>query len=304
MPTSRRNFLKMSTIAVAGAALKTKPAMASAKKKEVLAIQLYSVRDDMGKDPEKTLKQLAEIGYRYLEHANYIDRKFYGYAAAEFKQRLDHLGLHMFSGHVQLKLSHWDAAKKDFTDQWKHTVEDALTAGQTHLVNPWMDEALRHDYDKLMQLLDLFNKCGAYCKKQGIKFGYHNHDFEFNTQLQGKNLYDIIMRNTDPELVAQQLDMGNMYNAGAKAEDILAAYPGRFELMHVKDEIKSDRGEMGGRYESTVLGKGVLPVKKVIDLAKRSGGTIYFVVEQESYQHKTPLQCAGEDYKAMKGWGY
>lgn len=294
----------MSSMALAGTALKPKSVFAAARQKEILGIQLYSVREDMQKDPAGALKQLAGIGYRYVEHANYADRKFYGYRPAAFKELLSGLGLKMPSGHVQLSMKHWDAAAHDFTDEWKYTVEDAVTAGQSHLINPWMDEGLRKDYDKLMQLLDLFNRSGAYCREQGIKFGYHNHDFEFSTVLRGQKLFDILMAETDPELVAQQLDMGNMYNGGARAEDILAAYPGRFELMHVKDEIKGDHGEMGEGYESTVLGKGVLPVKKVIDMARKSGGTAYFIVEQESYQGKTPIDCAREDYKAMKQWGY
>ena len=75
--------------------------------------------------------------------------------------------------------------------------------------------------------------------------------------------------------------------------------------MHVKDEIKAkDKGEMGDNYESTILGKGLLPVKEIVDLAKKSGGTKHFIVEQESYQGKTPMECSKEDFKIMKNWGY
>jgi sugar phosphate isomerase/epimerase len=96
-----------------------------------------------------------------------------------------------------------------------------------------------------------------------------------------------------------------MYHEGGIAVDILKQYPGRFELMHVKDEIKiSDGGEMGGNYESTILGKGIIPVKEVIDLGKKAGGTLHFIVEQESYQGKTPIDCAREDLAIMKKLGY
>jgi len=153
--------------------------------------------------------------------------------------------------------------------------------------------------------MDVFNKCGQLCKKSGMKFGYHNHNFEFSTKLDGVRLYDLILKNTDPNLVAQQLDMGNMYEAGGIAMDVVKQYPGRFELMHVKDEIKSNNpGEMGGGYESTVLGKGVIPVKEVIDFGRNKGGTTQFIIEQESYQNTTPLECAKEDLRIMKGWGY
>jgi sugar phosphate isomerase/epimerase len=152
--------------------------------------------------------------------------------------------------------------------------------------------------------MDVFNKSGELCKKSGMKFGYHNHDFEFNTQLDGKRLYDLILQNTDPNLVIQQMDIGNMYGAGGRPLDLIKQYPGRFASMHVKDEIKTgNAGEMGG-YESTVLGAGVMQVKKVIAAARKSGGTIDFIVEQESYQDKTPLASAKEDYDMMKKWGY
>jgi sugar phosphate isomerase/epimerase len=96
-----------------------------------------------------------------------------------------------------------------------------------------------------------------------------------------------------------------MYGAGGRALDIIKKHPGRFVSMHVKDEIKStSKGEMNDNYESTILGKGILPVKEIIDLAGKSGGTTEFIIEQESYQGKTPLQCAQEDLKAMQHWGY
>ena len=138
-----------------------------------------------------------------------------------------------------------------------------------------------------------------------MKFGYHNHDFEFKYSLNNKLVYDIILANTDPSLVAHQLDIGNMYGAGGRAEQVIKKHPGRFELMHVKDEIKAaNKGEMGSDYESTVLGKGVIPVKQILDLARKSGGTKQFIIEQESYQGKTPLECVKEDLAVMKKWGF
>ena len=84
----------------------------------------------MKTDPSGTLKQLATIGYKNVEHANYADRKFYGWSATQFKKVLDDLGMKMPSGHTVLRKEHWDATKKDFTDSWKYTVEDAATMGE------------------------------------------------------------------------------------------------------------------------------------------------------------------------------
>jgi len=305
MNTSRRTFLKQGTLALAGASLLSNELFAAAAKSEILGIQLYSVRDDMKKDPSGTLKQLADMGYKYVEHANYIDGKFYGYAPTEFKKLLDGLGLKMYSGHTVMHKDDWNESANDFSDKWKQTVADAAIVGQKYVISPWLDESMRNNMSDFKRYMDVFNKSGELCKKSGMKFGYHNHNFEFSSKLDGVRLYDLILKNTDPNLVAQQLDMGNMYEAGGIAMDVVKQYPGRFELMHVKDEIKSKNpGEMGGGYESTVLGKGVIPVKEVIDFGRNKGGTTQFIIEQESYQDKTPLECAKEDYRIMKGWGY
>jgi len=306
MYTSRRSFLKKSSFAVAGMAAFSGDLFAAAKKKDIIfGLQLYTVRDDMKKDPSGTLKQLAGMGYKYVEHANYIGRKFYGYSAADFKKLLDDLGLVMRSGHTSMSNAHWDKAKNDFTDVWKYTVDDAAVVGQKYVISPWLDDSWRKDVDTVKYYMGVFNKSGELCKKSGMKFGYHNHNFEFSTMLGGQKLYDLILANTDPKLVAQQIDIGNMYGAGGRAADIIKQYPGRFELMHVKDEIKStSKGEMDDAYESTILGKGVIGTKEIVDLGKKIGGTTDFIIEQESYQSITPLESCKQDFAIMKQWGF
>src|SRR5687767_11955939 len=302
MHTTRRSFIRQSAMVVAGSTLFSNELFAGGKKKKLTGVQLYSVRDDMRKDPLGTLKQVAQMGYKHVEHANYQNRKFYTYSATEFKKILDDLGMTMPSGHTVLARQHWDAAKNDFTDAWKWTVEDAKTAGQVYVISPALPENMRKDYDELKRSMDLFNKSGELCKKSGMKFGYHNHDFEFTQKLNDQTVFDIILNNTDPALVIQQLDIGNMYNGGAKAMDILKKYPGRFPSMHVKDEIKAASGNE--HYESTVLGNGIIGVKEVIDYGKKNGGTIHFIIEQEAYQGKPPLTTLKENLDVMKKWGY
>lgn len=307
MKLSRRKFLATGSLTLAGAMFLSNEIFAAGKRNapdHILGIQLYSIRDDMTKDPSGALKQLADMGYKNVEHANYVDRKFYGYSPTEFKKLLDGLGLKMPSGHSVMSDKDWDNTAKDFTDKWKQTIEDAATVGQRAVISPWLDESLRKDYDGLVSFLDKFNKCGELCKKSGLKFGYHNHDFEFKYSLNDKQIYDIILEKTDPDLVLQQIDIGNMYGAGGRALDILAKHPGRFESMHVKDEINSEKGEMDDKFESTVLGKGILPVKEIVDQFRDAGGTTDFIIEQESYQGKTPIECVKEDLNIMQKWGY
>jgi sugar phosphate isomerase/epimerase len=308
MQSSRRTFIKNSSLALAGAAIFKNNMGGWAKGKELTGIQLYSVRGDMTKDPLGTLKQLASFGYKYVEHADYRNRKFYGFSATEFKKVLDDLGLKMPSGHTVMGKAHWDAEKKEFTDAWKWTVEDAAVCGQQFVISPSLDPSLRKTEDELKRYMEVFNKSGELCKKSGMKFGYHNHDFEFSQKFNDVSVYDIMLTNTDPKLVMQQLDIGNLYNGGAKAIDVVKKWPGRFESMHVKDEIVSTAPAPAGgnheKYESCVLGTGIVNVKEVIDLGRKSGGTIHFIIEQESYQGKSSLESVKENLEIMKKWGY
>lgn len=301
MKTSRRSFLKNSAVLLAGTSLLSKAAFAAAKPSEIVGLQLYSVRDDMKKDPVGTLTQLAKMGYKHVEHANYIDRKFYGFTPKEFKKVLDDLDLKMVAGHTVLGKNHWDEIKKEFTDAWKYTVEDAAFMGQKYVISPWMDESFRKTYDDLMHCLEIFNLSGELCQKAGMKFGYHNHHFEFSEKLNGMKIFDIMMNTLDVNKVVMQLDIGNMYIAGAKALDVIGQYPGKFELIHVKDEVAVNSAE---KYESAILGKGIIPVKDVLTICRKTGGTKVYIIEQESYQGKAPLDCMKENIEIMKNYGY
>ena len=310
MKTSRRTFIKSGAMALTAAALLPESVFAAKKRKGIIGVQLYSIRNEMSKDPLGSLTQVAKMGYKYVEHASYSERKFYsnpktgfkGYTPSEFKKVLDDLGLNMISGHTVMGRQHWDESKKDFSDTWKWTVDDAAVLGQKYVVSPSMDETMRKTYDDFKHYMDIFNKCGELCKKQGMKFGYHNHDFEFNEMLNNEKLFDIMMKSMDPELVVVQLDIGNLYNGGAVALDVVKQYPGRFENIHVKDEITATEGRE--KYESTIIGKGIVNAKEVVDLATKTGGTKVYIIEQESYQGKTPMECIKEDLEVMKKWGY
>jgi len=301
MPQSRRSFLRNSTFAATGAILSPSLVKAAMAPKYITGIQLYSVREDMKKDPITTLKALQVMGYTNVEHANYVNRKFYGYTATEFKKILEDIGLKMPSGHTVMGPQHWDAAKKDFSDSWKQTVEDAAICKQDFVISPWLDDSLRKTADDMKRYMEVFNASGRLCKAAGMRFGYHNHNFEFTQKLGNETVYDIILHNTDPSLVVQQLDIGNLYETGADAWAIVKNNPGRFVSMHVKDEIKNPTTN---HYESTILGKGVQKVKEIIEEGKKTGGTIHFIIEQESYQGMAPLDCVKQDLEQMRKWGF
>ena len=301
MNCDRRTFVKTGALAVTGTALFGNTFCASPGKTAITGLQLYSIRDDMTSDPLGSLVQLAKMGYRHVEHANYSDRRFYGYSPAEFKKILDGEGLSMVSGHVEFVRSDWDAAAGDFSERWKYTVEDAATCGQRYVVTPWLEESIRRNYDDFMAFMDVYNKCGELCNKWGMKFGYHNHDFEFSEKFNGESLFDIMMRSIDPDLVVVQLDTGNLFGGGAVAREVADRYPGRFEFVHLKDVIKT--GEEG-RFESTIIGEGVADVREVLAMIEKTGGAQVIITEQEAYQGKTPMECARLNLEIMKEWGY
>ncbi len=301
MKTSRRTFVKSGAMIALGTAILPRSVFAAIAEKTVVGLQLYSVRDDMKRDPKGSLKKLADMGYKVVEHAGYADGKFYGFEPSEFKKILEDLGLKMYSGHVDFGMQAWDASKKDFTDAWKRTVEDAAFMGQKFVITPELAENAQKDYDTLLKVIDLWNKCGELCQKSGMKFGYHD-DFDGNAVLHNMKLYDIIMKNSDPKLTIQQYDIANLYNAaGTDPMDIIKEYPGRFVSLHVKDVLKEKNKE--NRHDSTILGKGVLDVKDVLALAIKNGAWL-MIIEQEAYQNETPMDCVKDDLAAMKMWGY
>ena len=306
MNQSRRSFLRHSAFGLGALAFASPAlqALAAVKYKKLVGVQLYSVRDDMRKDPQGTLNALAEMGYKYVEHANYVGRKFYGWEAKEFRKRLDDLGIKMPSGHTVMGKLHWDDAKNDFTDLWKYTVEDAAVMGQELVISPSIDMGIRNDKNLLLKYMDIFNKSGELCNQFGMRFGYHNHDFEFSEKLEGELLYDIMLNNTDPKLVAQQLDIGNMINGGGVPAEVMKKFPGRFVSMHVKDEVPAKTGHE--HFESTILGKGSgqIDVQALVKLGDKEGGTKHFIIEQEAYQGLQPLDCMKENIAIMRGWGY
>ena len=301
MKTSRRTFVKSGALAVIGAAILPRSVFAFSAQKATVGLQLYSVRDDMKSDPKGSLKKLADMGYKVVEHAGYADGKFYGFKPSEFKKILEDLGLMMYSGHVDFGMKAWDASKKDFTDTWKQTIEDAAFMGQKFVITPELAENAQKDYDVLLKVIDLWNKCGELCQKHGMKFGYHD-DFNENAILHGKKLYDIIMEKSDPKLTLQQYDIANLYNAaGTDPMEIIKKYPGRFDSLHVKDVLKEKNKE--NMHDSTILGKGVLNVNDVVALAVKNGAWL-LIIEQEAYQNESPMDCAKDDLAAMKKWGY
>ena len=137
------------------------------------------------------------------------------------------------------------------------------------------------------EVTEKFNKCGAICKKNGIKFAYHNHAYTFKA-FSGMIPHDFLMENTDPELVDHQMDIYWVVTGGADPIDYLKKYSGRFTLCHVKDRLK-DAGDE--REASCDLGTGIIDFPSILKVAKENGMK-HYILEQERYDNSTPLQSA------------
>jgi len=108
------------------------------------------------------------------------------------------------------------------------------------------------------------------------------------------------METIDPKMVVIQLDTGNLYNGGANAMEVVKKYPKRWENVHVKDEIETSPG----RYESCILGEGIVNLKEVLAVATKTGGAKIYIIEQEAYQGKAPIECMKSNLDVMRKWGY
>jgi sugar phosphate isomerase/epimerase len=298
---SRRNFLQIGAAAMGSSLLLSGFVPPKKKKKPEsnhISVQLYSVRDDMKKDALGTLKQLSAMGYREIEPANYMSpeiyqsRLQYGYSAKEFRKICDDLGLKITSSHVVFPKDDWNASTKEVSDSWKHVMEDANIMGQKYLISPWFAFD-KKNLEDVRKGFEVYNNVGMATAKSGLRFGFHNHHEEFDLKFNDVYLYDIMLKELDLKYVCQQLDICNMSVANVDPMRWLKMFPKHFELMHVKDRSKTTT-------ESTHLGEGALKMHEILDFARKNTNIKYWVIEQEAYQEKTPLECVKFDLEKLK----
>lgn len=284
MDIKRRGFLKLSTSLASGLALTSfaNPFMScnSAGKlngsKNAFGIQLYTLRDELPKDPKGVLKQVSSFGYKQIESYEHKDLgMFFGMKNTEFKSYMDSLGMQIVSSHCDMN--------KDF----ERKADEAAAIGMKYLLCPHL--GAQKNLDAYKKFAETFNRCGQICKQRGLRFGYHNHDYSFKL-VEGQYPQDVMMQNTDKQTVEYEMDIYWVVAAGQDPVAWLKKYPGRFTLGHVKD-IKEDK--------STTLGTGTINYPEVLKEAKKAGMQ-YFIVEQEHYEGTTPINAAKEDAEYMK----
>jgi sugar phosphate isomerase/epimerase len=278
----RRTFLQTAGAAAAGVvALGPLSACARApmtRFSDRLGVQLYTVRDVLPDDFAGVLREIRRIGYEEVQFAGY-----HGRSPSEVRGILDDAGLSAPAAHVGL-----GAIRDDLDAQ----LEAAAVVGHDYLVVPWLPVEERDSLDRYRRLAAEFNEVGERTRAAGIKLAYHNHDYVFETfggQVPG---YDVLIQETDPELVAMEMDLFWTVHGGADPIDYFERYPGRFHLVHVKDRTAG--GEM------VDVGAGDIDFARIFAHAELAGIRHAFVEHDNpadslasiraSYQHLAGLR--------------
>jgi len=280
--TSRRDFVKSATALSAGFLFA--PSM-GIKKKSLIGLQLYTVRDAMAKDPADTLSKVAKIGYNSVEGATYTgSQKFYGMDPAAFSKLLKENGLVMPSAHYRLGEEKEKGAVVNGTilHGWDKAVDDAAALGLKYMVCAYLSADERGGLDHYKYVADQLNIAGERCKKSGIQLAYHNHDFEFVKQ-DGKYPYDILL-GTDKNLVKMEMDIYWVSKAAMDPVALFNEHPGRFPLFHLKDMDNTSQKAF------TEVGNGVINYKEILKHQDKAG-LKYFFVEQD--------KCPGSPFDSI-----
>jgi sugar phosphate isomerase/epimerase len=283
---TRRSFLRSASLYSAG--VLAAPVLSSFIKagQPAIGLQLYTVRDAMQSDPAGTLARVARIGYNSLEGATYTGtEKFYGMDPKTFKDLLKSNGQVMRSCHYRVgeDLGKEKEMKGTLLNDWGRAVDDAAALGIQYMVCAWLSPAERKGLDHYKWLAGEFNKAGERCKKAGIQFCYHNHDFEFDKQ-GDQYPYDVVLANTDKNLVKMEMDLYWVTKAGQDPIALFAKHPGRFPLWHLKDMAATPE------HSFTEVGNGTIDFKKIFAHASHAGMK-YFFVEQD--------KCPGSPFDSI-----
>jgi len=266
---TRRTFIQ--TLAAGATASVALPTLAREKtSKYKLGLQLFTIRDALSRDLTGTLKQVSAIGYRDTETYGFDPAQvaYYGMKAAAFKDLLTQNQLTTTSGHYNFTefLHKPDDDVKRYVDQ---CIQGAQAVGHKYITWPWLQPDYR-SMESFRVLVKKLNLIGEQVSKAGLGFAYHNHDFEF-TDHDGKNGYDLVMRETDPKTVKLQIDLyWVMHSSKLSPGELFRKQPGRFVMWHIKDMHKVSR-------DYTELGNGSIDYTKILPDAGLAGLQYYYL---------------------------
>ncbi len=264
--------LLVSTLAAALAAATASAADAGIGKsfQGPVGLQLYSLRAQFAANGvPKTLDTVKGYGIRYAELAGTYNLK-----PEQLTKLLADRGIKAVSGHFPYKR---------FKEDPEAVAAEAKALGLEYAGCAWADHKAPLDEKQARDIIAVFNRAGAVMAKHGLKFFYHNHGFEFH-RLGNETLMDLIIRETDPKLVSFQMDVLWTVFPGQDPVALLAKYPGRWALMHLKDLKKGvPTGSLVGKTDVTndvVLGTGQMNWPAILATAKKAGVKYYFIEDE------------------------
>ncbi len=285
---NRREFL-VSSMAVAGAAaVAGAPATGwAAPTKRALGVQLYTVRDQAEKDLPSVLAAIRKIGYEEVETYWNV----YSHPATELKQMINDHGLHVPSGHFN-----YDGLEGKF--------DYAAELGLEYMICPMLPEKGRQEMDIYKKAADQFNRWGEQARKRGMRFGFHNHNYEFYhlPDKTGKMTtgYDVLMSRTDENLVCAEMDCYWITQAGLDPVEMFNRLGHRIRMLHLKDRKagfppSQELNDAAGHF--TPVGTGTINWKSILAVAEKNQVRHMFV-EQDS--GGVPLENIGTSYKTLE----
>ncbi|MGG1515298.1 sugar phosphate isomerase/epimerase [Paenibacillus oryzisoli] len=243
-----------------------------------IGLQLYTLRDDMARDMEGTLRHVAKIGYEGVEFAGY-----YNMPADKLKGLLDELGLKAFGSHISLQR---------FRDDLQGEIDYLKTIGATYAICPWLDSSTLETAEQWQTLIDELATIAGKVKEQGLSFLYHNHAFEFQVNVNDQFAFDAIYATSSD--INVEMDVCWVKFAGQDPLAYIAKYAGRLPLVHFKDFTKDAEGKL----VTLELGLGEVPLNDVIKEAEKAG-VEWLVVEQDHCQ-KAPLTSIENSFNWVK----
>lgn len=233
-------------------------------------IQLYTVRSLLQRDFEGTLARIAEIGYREVEFAGYFNR-----TPEQVRDILRRTGLTAPSAHIPVPATDAD---------WQRALDAAKIIGHQWAVIPYLDPSQRNNFPALA---DRLNHLAGMTRAAGLRQAYHNHDFEFAANGADGTFLDLLLTHTDPALVSFEMDVYWVTKAGADPLALMAKYPGRFPLLHLKDATPAPERKMAD------VGSGTIDWVAVLRTARTQGLQHAFVERDDATD---PLASARASY--------
>jgi sugar phosphate isomerase/epimerase len=280
--TSRRDFTKTLGATVLAYAFPSiapsRQPLAPSRRLNNVGLQLYTVRNEMKKDVEATIARVAASGYTEVEFAGYFDK-----APADIRSMLDHHGLTAPSVHVG---STEPAA-------WQAALDAAHVIGHRYVVVPWIPVERRTGVDGYKKIAAEFNRAAEQAHAAGLQFAYHNHDFEF-APVEGKLPYDVLLTETDPQLVQMEMDLYWITKGGQDPLAYFARWPGRFPMVHVKDSMGPPDHKM------VDVGAGKIDWKRIFAKQQQAGIKHFFVEHDQPADPFASIRASCEYLKRLE----